>query len=88
VPVAALLGLVLPPAAVDAVLLELDAAEEQPAAVSAARASAVSATPADLPARLWPANLRVIFASFSAQAPGRSRAMESRVQVLRQIRFS
>jgi hypothetical protein len=46
-------------------LLELDDEDEQPAAVSAARASAVTATPVDRrPRRLRPVSLRVIFASF------------------------
>jgi hypothetical protein len=86
VPLALLLALApaaagLVPAALEAglagVLLELeDAEEEQPAAVSAARARAVSPTPADLPTCLRPVELRVIFASSSARAPGRSRAVD------------
>ena len=48
------------------------------AAVSAARVTTTAATPVDLrPTRLRPGSLRVIFASFSARAPDRSRAIES-----------
>jgi hypothetical protein len=76
-PAAAGLVLAAPDAGLAGALLELDdAEEEQPAAVSAARARAVSPTPADLPACLRPVELRVIFASFSARAPGRSRAVD------------
>jgi hypothetical protein len=74
-PAAAGLVLAAPDAGLAGVLVELDE-EEQPAAVSAARARAVSPTPADLPACLRPVELRVIFASFSARAPDRSRAVD------------
>jgi hypothetical protein len=63
-PAAAALVLAAPDAGLAGVLVELDEEEEQPAAVSAARARAVSPTPADLPACLRPVELRVIFASF------------------------
>jgi len=47
------------------VLVELDDDDEQPAAVSAARASTAAAAPVDLrPECLRPVSLRVIFASF------------------------
>jgi hypothetical protein len=75
-PAAAALVLAAPDAGLAGVLVELDEEDEQPAAVSAARARAVSPTPADLPACLRPVELRVIFASSSARAPGRSRAVD------------
>jgi hypothetical protein len=57
---AAALGAVLAGA-----LLELDDDDEQPAAVSAARARTAAAAPVDLrPPCLRPVSLRVIFASF------------------------
>jgi hypothetical protein len=78
VPLALLPVLVLllaePVAAAAGVLVELDDEDEQPAAVRAARASAVRPTPADRPARLWLGERRVIFVSFSARyrgGPGR-----------------
>jgi hypothetical protein len=61
---ALVLGLALV-AVLAGVLVELDDEDEQPAAVSAARARAVTAMPVDLrPTRLRPVSLRVILASF------------------------
>jgi hypothetical protein len=75
-----------PVAAAAGALVELDDEDEQPAAVSAARASAASPTPADLPARLRPVELRVIFVSFlPGHRSGPGRLISG--SVLRHIRF-